>query len=229
MGSFWLNVKIVVAHPTFLIQYLRRRRLLSNLLGVPSNVIEDIFNEVNPFTETMYKILANYPNLGHMDKRKNQVLYTIVRLLKPKIVIETGVAAGISSAYILKALDRNEQGHLISIDIGQKEFNGIVLPRDKPVGWLVPNELREMWTLEMGSSKQLLQPLLEKEEVDLFLHDSEHSYENMMFEFETVWKRLRNGGGIVSDNVEWNKAFDDFCHSKSAHFIKLFGLGVALK
>jgi predicted O-methyltransferase YrrM len=229
MGSFWLNVKIVVMHPRFLIQYLRRGRLLSNLLGVPSNVIKEIFNEINPFTETMYEILANYPNLGYMDRRKNQILYAIVRLLKPKIVIETGVAAGISSAYILKALDRNKLGRLISIDIEQKEFDGIVLPSDKPVGWLVPNDLRERWTLKIGSSRQLLQPLLEKEEVDLFFHDSEHSYENMMFEFEAVWKRLRNGGLIISDNIEFNNSFDVFCHSKDAHFIKLFGLGVAQK
>jgi predicted O-methyltransferase YrrM len=229
MGSFWSNAKTVATHPSFLVQYLRRRRLLSALLGVPSNVINEIFDEINPFTETMYEMLANYPYLGQMHRRKNQIVYAIVSLLKPEIVIETGVAAGVSSAYILKALDRNGQGHLISIDIGQKEFDGIVLPSDKPVGWLVPDELRERWTLKIGSSRQLLQPLLEEEEVDVFLHDSEHSYENMMFEFETVWKRLRVGGVIISDNVEWNKSFDVFCHGKDARFVKLFGLGVAQK
>ena len=229
MGSFWSNARTVAVHPSFVLQYLRLRHLLSNLLGVPSNVIEELFDEVGPFTETVYETLADYPNLGQMHMRKNQVLYAIVRLLKPKLVIETGVAAGISSAYILKALDCNEQGKLISIDVGRKQFDGILLPSDKPVGWLVPDELRGRWTLKIGSSKQLLQPSLGKEEVDVFLHDSEHSYENMMFEFETVWQRLRNGGVIISDNVEWNKSFGVFCHSKGAHCIKLFGLGVALK
>jgi len=36
--------------------------------------------------------------------------------LKPKIIIETSVASGISSAYILKALEDNDCGKLISID-----------------------------------------------------------------------------------------------------------------
>jgi predicted O-methyltransferase YrrM len=229
MGSFWLNVKTVMKHPSFLIQYLRRHSLLSNLLGMPSNLIKEVTNESNTFTKTMYELLANYPNLGHMDKRKNEVLYAIVRLLKPNVVIETGVAAGISSAYILKALDLNKKGKLISIDIGKKEFNGIVLPSDMPVGWLVPKALRERWTLKIGSSKQLLQPLLEKEEVDLFLHDSEHSYENMMFEFEAAWKRLSTGGILLSDNIDFNKSFEVFCHSKNARFIKLYGLGVSQK
>jgi predicted O-methyltransferase YrrM len=32
-------------------------------------------------------------------------LYSLIRLLKPRIILEVGVSAGVSSAYFLKALD----------------------------------------------------------------------------------------------------------------------------
>jgi len=123
-------------------------------------------------------------NWGQMDRRKNEVLYTIVRISKPKIVVETGVGAGVSSAIILRALELNDQGRLYSIDAGLKSFNGINLPPDKPVGFLVPENSRERWKLIIGYSRDRLGSLLkELKVIDLFFHDSEHTYENMMFKF----------------------------------------------
>ena len=43
--------------------------------------------------------------------------YVLVRILKPDIVIETGVGAGVSSWTILHALEENNAGKLISIDL----------------------------------------------------------------------------------------------------------------
>jgi len=37
-----------------------------------------------------------------MDRRKNEVLYALIRLAKPKVVVETSVGAGISSTVILR-------------------------------------------------------------------------------------------------------------------------------
>jgi predicted O-methyltransferase YrrM len=45
--------------------------------------------------------------------------------------------------------------------------------------------------------------------VDLFLHDSLHTYRNMRREFEAVWPRLRTGGVILADDVERNCAFGE--------------------
>lgn len=46
--------------------------------------------------------------------------------------------------------------------------------------------------------------------MDVFLHDSEHTYENMMFEFKSVWPKLRATGLLLSDNIDWNSAFWEF-------------------
>jgi predicted O-methyltransferase YrrM len=45
--------------------------------------------------------------------------------------------------------------------------------------------------------------------VDLFVHDSLHTYRNMRREFELVWPRLRTGGVILADDVERNRAFGE--------------------
>ena len=41
-------------------------------------------------------------------------------------------------------------------------------------------------------------------------HDSEHSYENIMFEFEWAYNHLNTSGILASDDVDWNQAFSDF-------------------
>lgn len=45
------------------------------------------------------------------------ILYTIVRAYKPEIVVETGVAHGVTSAFMLCAMHENNKGHLYSIDL----------------------------------------------------------------------------------------------------------------
>ena len=45
----------------------------------------------------------------------------------------------------------------------------------------------------------------------MFYHDSEHTYEMMMWEFKTVFPHVNNNGVICSDDISWNSAFQDFC------------------
>jgi predicted O-methyltransferase YrrM len=140
--------------------------------------------------------------------------------LTPDIVVETGVAAGISSAYILAALERNRRGHLYSVDLPGYEAKylpkiGIkpsaVLPSDKQPGYVVPSHLRGRWTLKIGKSQELLGPLLDRLGlIGMFFHDGEHTYENMLFEFRLAWRFLRKGGAILADNASWNTALSDF-------------------
>jgi len=48
----------------------------------------------------------------------------------------------------------------------------------------------------------------------IFFHDSDHSYENMSFEFKYAWDIMKVAV-IVSDDVEQNKAFKDFCTERN--------------
>lgn len=83
-------------------------------------------------------------------------------------------------------------------------------------GFLVPGVLRDRWTLILGDSKVELPRLLDKlVSVDFFHHDSLHTFDHMMFEFQTLWPKLRKGGVLSSDDVNDNDAFAKFCEMHS--------------
>ncbi len=132
--------------------------------------------------------------------------YSIVRLTRPAVVVETGVARGATSASILKALDKNGKGRLYSIELP------ILLPNSrKEVGSMVPLGLRERWNLIFGPGTIEI-PKLRRDisRVDIFVHDSEHSYSNQIAEFERVWPWLKEGGILISDDVDNNALFETF-------------------
>lgn len=127
------------------------------------------------------------------------------------------MAQGISSYFFLKALDLNGTGKLISIDYPNRDPEGyryegkvdhVYVPRELPPGWLVPDSLRVRWDLRLGKSSEVL-PTLDME-IQLFQHDSEHSYQNMMFEYEWALQHVEKGGVISSDDINWNSAFQEF-------------------
>jgi predicted O-methyltransferase YrrM len=146
---------------------------------------------------------------GPMNGDSGILLYTIVKLMKPELMVETGVANGFSSAFILKAMNENQKGKLFSIDIPQ--LKGVTVPEGKTLGWVIPDELKKRWVLRIGKSVKILPKLLEDlGEIDIFLHDSRHEYETMIFEYETAWPFLKQGGILLSDDVKANDAFLDF-------------------
>jgi len=156
-------------------------------------------------------------------------LYAVVRAFKPGVIIETGVASGISSAHILRALAANGKGRLYSIDLPNVQ-QGSGLPQGRTSGWIVPDSLRGRWKLQIGDTRKLLPELLATlERVDLFLHDSDHSYEAMVFEFEQALPRLAYGGLLLSDDTHLHAAWDDFCAKHSLRPTRVGHLGVTRK
>jgi hypothetical protein len=121
-------------------------------------------------------------------------------------VLETGVAWGVTSAFIAKALAVNRQGELHSVD------RAPVRPDvESYIGSLVPEELRSRWTLHRGTSRRLLPPLLpDIEELSLFVHDSQHTYPNVSWELRTVTPHLRRPAAVLVDDVAANRAFEDW-------------------
>jgi predicted O-methyltransferase YrrM len=131
--------------------------------------------------------------------------YLMCRLLEPAVVVETGVAYGVSAAFILRAMEENGRGVLHSVDLPPlgREY-------ERFWGMAVEGAPRGRWRPHRGSSARVLPRLLEDTGmVDLFVHDSLHTYRNMRREFELVWPRLRTGGALVADDVERNRAFGE--------------------
>ena len=160
--------------------------------------------------------------------------YVMLRMLTPEIVVETGVASGVSTAFILKALEDNNQGTLYSIDYPWRELDEeFPFPEGKEPGFVIPEYLRRRWILKVGKSKDILPNLLnELGRVDVFLHDSEHTYENMMFEYSTAWGYLSRGGLLLSHDTDWNSAFSDFHKKAGGKSFALYfrgGVGAIIK
>ena len=159
--------------------------------------------------------------------KKILLQYAVIRALQPKIVIETGVANGISSAYILLALQANGGGTLYSIGLDDPEY----FPVGKSIGWIVPQEFRSKWKLLIGDSRAILPGLLDElGSTDIFIHDSLHTYEHMFWEFRQAYPHLRSGGLLLSDDAKWNPAFADFAHEIAAPRAKILrGVGFLQK
>jgi predicted O-methyltransferase YrrM len=175
---------------------------------------------------------------AHLERCRSEIqyifpeaaeLYVVVRAAKPKVVVETGVASGISSAHILLALAANGAGTLHSIDFPNVQ-QGSMLPQGRTSGWIVPEALRGRWMLQLGHSRELLPDLLRTlDQVDLFLHDSDHSYQGMWFEFEQALPRLKHGGLLMSDDTHLHSAWDDFCAKHHLRPTRIGHLGVTRK
>jgi len=132
-------------------------------------------------------------------------LYYVCRLLKPSVVVETGVSWGVSSAFILRALEENGEGHLYSIDLPA--------PRRKAeqyIGISVPEHLRKRWTLFKGFSEQLLPGVLKEHNPDVFISDSAHNYQTQKMEYNLAYRFLNPNGALIADDVHSNDAFIEF-------------------
>jgi hypothetical protein len=130
-------------------------------------------------------------------------VWCATRHLYPDTVVETGVARGITSRALLEALDRNQNGHLWSIDLPH--------PANDQLGSAVTDSLKARWTLRLGTSQELLPKLLgELGEIDIFVHDSLHTGRNVAFELGAVWDHLRPGGVLFADDLHHSLGFHRF-------------------
>ncbi len=155
-----------------------------------------------------------------------ETLYVITRALQPEIIVETGVQYGAHTAHILLALKNNGRGQLHSIDFPQD-----LSPLE--CGYLVPEDLRGRWHLLLGDARDLLPKLLgQLHSIDIFIHDSDHSYRHMAWEYQTAWPYIVSGGVLFSHDVHYNSAFRELCQrhrNEISDSFELFASGVAAK
>jgi len=152
---------------------------------------------------------ASFKGWNDGDAGFVRAIWCLVRHLKPRNVVETGVAHGVTSRFILEALEKNGHGHLWSIDRPPMEPEW-----EQQVGIAVGDRFRERWSYVNGSSRRRLPGLLAKlGQLDLFIHDSLHSERNVGFEVDQAWAVLQPGGAIVVDDIDVNRGFHSFMQS----------------
>ena len=160
-----------------------------------------------------------------------EALYLLVRASRPKVVVDTGVLYGASTAHILAAMADNGSGELHSIDIGRDS-------REPPHDFFIPAHLQSRWELIIGDSRNELAPLLRRcGNIDLFYHDSLHTWEHMLWEYGMALPYITERGVLASDDVEnapslrrlfRQNAFPAFCHPRGILYTTFHNLGVAM-
>ena len=231
-------------HPITTIKYIKnysnefnqRVKRISLLLDVNVEKVNSIIQELNEdeFYFSIKKELDNYSNLklgDNLNPLGAPTLYILARIFKPKVLVETGVASGVSSSFILNALSKNNQGKLYSIDLPNAEIVTSLIPEGKESGWIIPDNLRDRHELIIGDSKKELPKILDKlGTIDWFFHDSLHTYDFMTWEYNQAWGYLSSPGLLLSDDITWNSSFKDFSKKvKAKNWATFYNLGVIKK
>jgi predicted O-methyltransferase YrrM len=200
--------------------------------GITEGEMRSLITEAEPITSTIGGLMgkatfaAGRTKGDTISSDRGPILYALVRAMKPEKVVETGVASGSSSRYMLEAMRRNGRGHLYSIDLP----DGTGIAEGKEVGWLVPETLRDLWTLRLGDARQELPALLnEIGDIDLFFHDSLHTTDHMLFEYGCAYPRLKPRGILGSDDVYFNEAWERFTGPKDLRSVLVGGMGFTMK
>jgi predicted O-methyltransferase YrrM len=148
---------------------------------------------------------AVFPESYRMEREGRRLLYLLVRLTRPRQVVETGVANGMSTVVLLHALAKNGIGRLRSLDV--TDAAGGLLSDDERAGW-------ELGVVHPTDRSGLDRALAGVDAVDLFLHDSKHSYEWQRLEYSTAARLMPHGGLLVSDDVDASYAWIEFTEQR---------------
>ena len=137
------------------------------------------------------------------------ILYHTAEHVEAKKVVETGVAHGWSALALLLSLDQRSDARLVSTDMPYIGRNN-----EPYVGHVVPRPLRARWQVIRRADREALPKALDQIGTpDLCHYDSDKTYEGRIWAYPLLWRALRKGGALISDDVGDNTAFRDFCAS----------------
>jgi hypothetical protein len=135
--------------------------------------------------------------------------YAMVRAMKPKLVVETGVHQGVGAVTIITALRRNSEegftGRYLGTDI------------DPEAGVLLSEEFLEHGELLYGDSIESLERI--KDKVGILINDSDHSEVYEAREYEVIHSKLGLGAIILGDNSHVTDALLKYSTSKQRKFL----------
>ena len=135
------------------------------------------------------------------------LLAFLVRLRRPAVVVETGVAAGWSSRAILESLRANGGGALHSSDFPYFRLR----EPERFIGVVVPEDLRADWHLDVRGDRRALPAIVAAvEPIDLFHYDSDKSVSGRRFAMGVVEPRLAPGAVVIMDDIQDNTFFADW-------------------
>ena len=176
------------------------QKINPELLKIANEETDIIISDIKKIQERNSKI-----ELG--NNYAVEIIYFLMINFKPNIVLETGVAAGLSSRCILEALKKNEKGKLYSSDFPYFRLKN----PEKYIGIMVPEKLKKNWHLEiLGDDKNIKKFKLKINYADIILYDSDKRYSGKVKFFEAVKSLLRSNTIIVIDDLHNDSFFLEY-------------------
>jgi hypothetical protein len=148
-----------------------------------------------------------YGIFSDADTSLCRAVWCTVLHTRPEAVVETGVAHGVTSRIVLEAMNRNDRGHLWSVDLPYPFDHRLHVQ----TGVAVTEAVRPRWTYVEGTSRQRLPAVLaEAGRIGVFIHDSLHTPRNVVFEMQQAASALAPGGVMLIDDVRTHAGFATF-------------------
>ena len=164
-------------------------------------------SEAEIFSDNFLRNLPrqNAPREWNAGEELIKFIFAFLKTTEVINIVETGVANGAITNTIMSASASDREFNLHSFDVN---------PNCKDV-----LNASEKWTFihlkGIDLRKSLAKYLKELPEIDLWIHDADHSYEWQRFEYTLALSKLSRNGWIFSDDVDSSPAWSEFV-SKNA-------------
>jgi len=189
---------------------------LAHVTAKPYELLEKYLNEILEDEDIKQLIIRGHQTsperfIADLDVKYGRRIgwYALIRALKPKVVVETGVDKGLGSCVIAAALRQNARenchGKLIAIDINPKAGYLIQEPYSSFVSLVIKDSIEALNGLDVA--------------VDFFIHDSNHSVEHEAMEYQALKGKLSAGAMVLSDNSEHSSELLDFARKTERKFL----------
>jgi predicted O-methyltransferase YrrM len=192
--------------------------LISLITGVSYEQVRGYFREVlesKEFQESYNRSVARYQGKLRLDPTEMPRIarrlgwYAMVRILKPKCVMETGVHYGLGAMVLGLALEKNQseghEGQYIGVDI---VGTAGILFKESPY-----SKMGQVYT---SDSIEFINNYQGK--VDLLVVDSDHSAEYEYREYHAACKILSDKAMILGDNAHSSDSLHQFSLEKGRKF-----------
>ena len=179
----------------------------SKYLNIEEQIFLKTFEFVIQYQEYTKLIDRNYSKTNH---NRLMIIGLALIKLRPDLFIETGTQYGISANFAVQFCEFNNiDCKVISFDVVAHEliksnfsFTRIILKRPSR------KNMRKLFVKFNKEYKNII-----------FFHDSDHSYENMFSDFNQAYKLLKPKL-IISDDINLNNSFSDFCKSLQLSYLR---------
>ena len=163
-----------------------------------------ILNKINSLPEEEKSVVDKRVEFG-----KRLGWYAFVRILKPKVVVETGIDKGLGGVLLCTALQRNTEegfpGRYYGTDINPN------------AGYLVDGVYKQYGEILYGDSISSLEKM--NFGIDIFINDSDHSADYEEKEYEMIKDKLNENSIIIGDNAHVTDRLSKFSIRNKRYFL----------